>query len=182
MERYRFYNDCPLYYVTFSVVNWLPVFISEAAFQIVADSLNYCHQMKSLRTNAYVIMPTHLHAICFDAEWNSERLEQTLTEFRKFTGRKLVDFCAAHLPGCFTQTMKEVAPEDRDRRFWQATRHPVALINESTWRQKLDYLHVNPRRKGLVRRPADWRYSSAGFFETDGVTTSDVEITRLQWD
>ena len=31
MERYRFHSDGALIYVTFSVVDWLPIFVSEAA-------------------------------------------------------------------------------------------------------------------------------------------------------
>ena len=43
MERYRFHPDGALFYVTFTVVDWLPVFVSEQAFKIVTESLNFCH-------------------------------------------------------------------------------------------------------------------------------------------
>src|SRR2546426_11129895 len=69
MERYRFHSDGALFYVTFSVVDWLPIFVSEAACKIVTESLNFCHRQKGLRINAYVIMPTHLHAILFHADF-----------------------------------------------------------------------------------------------------------------
>jgi hypothetical protein len=101
MERYRFGEDAAAYFVTFSVVEWLPVFVSEAACQIVVDSFNFCHAKKNLRINAYVIMPTHLHAIVFDENWDAGRLEQTLVDMRKFTGRKLIGHCAEHGPRCF---------------------------------------------------------------------------------
>lgn len=87
MERYRIVPGVALYYVTFTIVKWLPVFIDEAAFKIITDSLNFCIQNKGLRVNAYVIMPTHLHAILFDAEFRAERLKYTLDDMRKFTGR-----------------------------------------------------------------------------------------------
>ena len=29
----------------------------------------------------------------------------------------------------------------------------------------LDYLHMNPVRRGLVERASDWRWSSAGWYE-----------------
>lgn len=154
MERYRITSDASVYYVTFSVVDWLPVFVSEAAFRIVTDSLNYCHDHKGLRINAFVIMPTHMHAIVFDKEWSAERLRATLTDFRKFTGRSLSDFCSQHLPACFAETLRGAATADRERRFWQPSRHPEAIETESFWRVKLDYLHENPCRKGLVLRAA----------------------------
>jgi hypothetical protein len=28
----------------------------------------------------------------------------------------------------------------------------------------VEYLHLNPVRKGLVASPADWKWSSAGYF------------------
>ena len=88
MERYRFHSDGAVFFTTFAVVQWLPVFVSEDACKIVVDSLNFCHRSKGLRTNAYVIMPTHMHAIFFDAAFDAKRLEKTLVDLRKFTGRQ----------------------------------------------------------------------------------------------
>jgi hypothetical protein len=39
MEGYRFHSDGALFYVTFTIVNWLPVLVSEAACKIVTESL-----------------------------------------------------------------------------------------------------------------------------------------------
>lgn len=63
MERYRILPEAAVYYVTYSVVEWLPVFISEATFRIVTESLTFCHEQKHLRANAFVVMPTHMHMI-----------------------------------------------------------------------------------------------------------------------
>ena len=101
VERYRIHADAAVYYLTYSVVEWLPVFVSQASCQIVTESLSFCHRDKQLRVNAYVIMPTHLHMIVFDADWDSERLRRTLADLRKFTGRHLSDYCAGHAPRCF---------------------------------------------------------------------------------
>src|SRR5258708_4142252 len=74
-------------FLTYSVVEWLPIFVSETACKIVTDGLCFCHANKHLRINAFVIMPTHLHLIAIDAAHDSRRLEKTLADFRKFTGR-----------------------------------------------------------------------------------------------
>ena len=180
-ERYRITDDAHVYFVTYSIVEWLPVFVSEKACRIITDSLNFCHQKKHLRTNAYVIMPTHFHAIFFDAEFDNERLKRSLTDFRKFTGRALSDFCGSNMPPCFAETLKASSTADRERRFWQPSRHPVALQTERFWRQKLDYLHENPCRKGLVTRAAAWRFSSAGYYVSDGMEECDVKISGIDW-
>ena len=181
MERYRTHKDAHVYFVTYSVVDWLPVFITSGSCDIVTDSLNYCCKHKCLRVNAYVIMPTHMHAIVFDEDFDSTRLEATLTDFRKFTGRFLSDFCAQHLPRSFTEVLRASAGRDRERRFWQTSRHPEAIETEGFWRQKVDYLHENPCRKGLVARAASWRYSSANYYVSDGAAPVDVEVTPIDW-
>jgi putative transposase len=84
MERYRIHSDGAVYFVTYSVVDWLPVFVGEASCRIVTDSLTFCHHHKHLRINAYVIMPTHVHTVVFDAAFDSERLRRTLADLRKF--------------------------------------------------------------------------------------------------
>jgi len=180
MERYRIVAGVGLYYVTFTVVEWLPVFIDESACKIITDSLNFCIKNKSLGVNAYVIMPTHLHAIVFDVEFNAERLKHTLDDMRKFTGRQLLDYSAKHFPKCFGAEFQAHAGKDRERRFWQPTQHPVGIVSGGFWKQKIDYLHDNPCRKGLVLRPEDWRFSSARYWLTR--EKNDVQLSDVGWD
>lgn len=180
MERYRIVAGVGLYYVTFTIVEWLPVFIDEAACKIVTDSLNFCVKHKSLRVNAYVIMPTHLHAIVFDVQFNAERLKHTLDDMRKFTGRQLLDHSAKHFPKCFGAEFQEHAGKDREQRFWQPTQHPVGITSDGFWKQKMDYLHDNPCRKGLVLRPEDWRFSSARYWLTR--EKNDVQLSEVGCD
>jgi REP element-mobilizing transposase RayT len=181
MERYRIHPDSAVYFVTHSVVDWLPVFVSKQACRIITDSLNYCHAHKGLRISAFVIMPTHMHAIVFDKSFDSFQLQDTLTNFRKFTGRSLSDYCAAHPPRCFVETLREASTADRHRRFWQPSRHPEAIDSEKFWRQKSDYPHENPCRKGLVLRAEHLRYSSAAYYLSDGQVAGDVQITSIAW-
>ena len=161
MERYQIDTNGALYSITMTVVDWHPVFVSDAPCKILTDSLNFCHERKGLRVNAYVIMPTHLHAILFHADFQAKALEQVVTDFRKFTGRRLADYCAEHMPICFQSVLAERAGGDRERRLWQPTRHPVQIETEGFWQAKIDYLHHNPVRKGLVRAAEHWRLSSA---------------------
>jgi len=91
MERYRLHPEAAVYYLTYSVVEW--VFVSGSTYKIITDSLSSCHREKHLRVNACVIMPTHLHVLVFDADLDIERLGRTLADFRKFTGRKRSDSC-----------------------------------------------------------------------------------------
>lgn len=179
MTRYRIVQEHALYFVTFSVVEWLPVFVAEEPCRIVTDSLNFCHKHKHLRVNAYVIMPTHAHAVLFDEDFDADRLQQTLTDMRKYTGHQLTDYCVSQMPTCFAKTLRDAAGKDREHRFWQAGTHPEAIYTEAFWQQKLDYTHDNPCRKGLVREAHHWRFSSAAYWLVGG--ESEVILTPVVW-
>jgi len=176
MEPYRIVEQEAVYFVTFTVVEWLPVFVKDEPCQIVVESLNYCHRAKGLRTNAYVIMPTHLHAVFFDLDMDARRLAATITALRRHTGRQLSDYCSMQLPA-FDTILRDAAGADRERRFWQDSRHPEAIHSLKFWRQKVEYLHANPCRAGLADRPEDWRYSSAAWWM--GAGESEVILTPL---
>lgn len=181
MERYRIRPDASVYFLTYSVVEWLPVFVSEISCKVISQSLTFCHHQKKLRINAFVVMPTHLHLIVFDQDFDTQRLSRTLADFRKFTGRQLSDQCNERFPRCFHNTLQAQATADRERRFWQPSRHPEAVLSEPFWQQKVDYLHDNPCRKGLVRRAEFWRFSSAAWYASDGREMVDVPVTAIAW-
>ena len=48
---------------------------------------------------------------------------------------------------------------------WQHDNHPIHLWSAKVIKQKVQYLHMNPVRAGLVGSPSDWLYSSALDYE-----------------
>ncbi len=48
-----------------------------------------------------------------------------------------------------------------DYQVWQEGFHPQQIVSQEMLHQKVDYLHHNPVRIGVVQRPEDWVYSSA---------------------
>ncbi len=160
MNHYRITEDLEVYFVTFTIIDWVPIFTQEKPAQILIESLLFCIENKGLRINAYVIMPSHLHAIVFDANGDSQNLRATLTHFRKFSGRQLAKF----LYSGETVNKTNSKRSDRSRQVWQPSWHAEAIYSESFWLQKLAYIHQNPCRKGLVESPQDWVYSSAGYW------------------
>ena len=45
--------------------------------------------------------------------------------------------------------------------FWQSNYHPIELSTVGMAQQKLDYIHDNPVKEGLVNEAFHYRYSSA---------------------
>ena len=49
--------------------------------------------------------------------------------------------------------------------IWQHDNHPILLWSAKVIKQKVNYIHLNPVRAGLVGNPSDWLYSSAIDYE-----------------
>ena len=45
--------------------------------------------------------------------------------------------------------------------MWQEGSHPEQIKDEEMMGQKLEYVHMNPVKRGYVDEPTHWRYSSA---------------------
>ncbi len=84
-------------------------------------------------------------------------------------------------PARFPGVRVERAGGDRARRLWRPTRHPVPIKTEGFRQAKLDYLHHNPVRKGLVRQAEPWRFSSASYWTSGGTIANDVLLSAVQW-
>ncbi len=64
--------------------------------------------------------------------------------------------------------------------MWTHENHAVVIYSQEFAREKLDYLHNNQVRAGLVRKPEDYIYSSASnYVEMENVL--EVIIIELKW-
>lgn len=45
--------------------------------------------------------------------------------------------------------------------FWKQDYHPIELNSNKKLKQRLDYLHENPVRSGMVWEPCHYKYNSA---------------------
>ncbi len=164
MDSYKFIDGIYIYFVTFTVVDWLPIFTRPEPIEIVNNSLQFCHANRQLRIHSYVIMPNHIHLIISDENYDNERLGKTLVDFRKFTGHKLADYIDANLSESLAQSIRANQLTDRIRQIWKSGWHAEALSTEKFLTQKVNYIHENPVRKGLVKLPEHWPHSSAGYW------------------
>jgi hypothetical protein len=62
---------------------------------------------------------------------------------------------------------------------WQRESNVVLLTVESTFMQRLHYIHQNPVRAGLVERAEDYRWSSVRFWNR---CVSDEEPLQVDFD
>ncbi|OQK17205.1 transposase [Methyloprofundus sedimenti] len=158
-SRYTITEQSSPHFLTNTIVNWIPMFTRPAAVQIILDSFCYLQQNADLKLYGYVIMENHLHWIA-----QSHQLIKDVQRFKSFTARGLID----HLSATGEQTLlqqlafyKKAHKQDRDYQVWEEGSHPQLIQNAAILRQKLEYMHLNPVKRGYVDLAEHWRYSSA---------------------
>lgn len=158
-SRYRICDEKAPHFLTCTVLNWMPLFTRPQTAGIILDALRYRQEETGWKLYGYVILENHFHLIV-----QSEHLAMELPRFKSYTARKLID----HLKECHAERLlKQLAffrksyKQDRDFQCWEEGSHPQLIENEQVLRQKLDYIHQNPVKRGYVDEPVHWRYSSA---------------------
>ena len=106
--------------------------------------------------SGFVIMPDHVHAIVWFADPCA--LSRFMKSWKQTSSLLLKRVLRGVSPN-YASTIPTTDP------FWQPKYFPFNLYSDSKTREKLQYMHLNPVRAGLVERAADWKWSSAGYYE-----------------
>jgi REP element-mobilizing transposase RayT len=166
MSNYQIYDGTYLFFITLSLNKHAPLFSQAVYRNIIIQSLNYSISKKSLRLFAYVIMPTHLHLIVFDSQFENDRLRKTIGEFRKYTAHEIMKVLKTANPELLAEKFTEQSRSDRLHKIWKIGIHPIGLESDTFLTQKMSYIHENPVKAGLVKDAILWEYSSAKCWET----------------
>ena len=157
-------NPYSLYFLTFTVVDWVDVFTRQAYRDIVLESFKFCRENKGLKIWGYVMMSNHVHSIMSAKNGN---LPGILRDMKRHTASHILKAIQSPEESRRDWMMKrfEFAARSNVRntehQFWKHENYPVELVSEKFIAQKLNYIHMNPVRAGLVERAEDWLYSSA---------------------
>jgi REP element-mobilizing transposase RayT len=110
-------------------------------------------------------MTSHVHLIISS---ESIPLNEIIRDLKKFTSKALIWAIKQGPESRKVWLLKKFQfAADRINRVntfkvWQDGFHPVELDSNTMMEQRLDYVHNNPVEEGIVRRPEDYVYSSAG--------------------
>jgi putative transposase len=158
-SRYRFLgNDAP-YFLTMTVNHWLAVFTRPETVEILFDSWRYLQAHADFRLHGYVILENHLHLVA-----SSPQLGSDVQRFKSYTARRIIDHLAevrAERLLNLLALFKRVHKTQSEHQFWEEGSHPQRIESDAVMRQKLDYIHQNPVKRGFVDLPEHWRWSSA---------------------
>jgi REP element-mobilizing transposase RayT len=158
-SRYKIHEPDGIYFMTNTIVEWIPAFVTRDAFDIVTRSLAHCRQHKGLRLYAYVILENHMHMIA-----QAPKLSDVMQAFKSFTAREILRMAEATGRDWLLNRLayyKRLHKVESDYQVWQEGFHPKEIVGDAMMEQKINYIHENPVRRGYVDAAEYWRYSSA---------------------
>jgi putative transposase len=177
-SRYRYVEDDAPYFLTATIIEWIPIFTHQKYFEIITRSLQFCRKNKNLKIHAYVILDNHLHLLV-----SGKNLSNIIRDFKSFTAQEIIATLQKSKKTWILQELaffKRKHKENDKYQIWQEGSHPQMITSDAMLYQKIDYIHFNPVQRGLVREPEYWTYSSAvDYSENSPVMNGFVEIDFL---
>jgi putative transposase len=144
----RYYGDGHLHFITCSCYLRLPLLGDSSARNEFVKILGEVRIQYEFALAGYVVMPEHVHL--------------------------LISESARGMPSAVLQVLKQRVArnlrEDRKaelRQFWHRRIHDFNVWSHEKRIEKLEYMHMNPVKRGLVGDPKDWVWSSYLFYTGD---------------
>ena len=106
-------------------------------------------------------MPNHVHTILSAVHKN---LPDIVRDYKRFTSERISELLlqsqSERLLAYFAAAAR-FEKKGNEAKVWKSGSHPEAIESGRFFDQKLNCIHENPVRKGFVRNPEEWLYSSA---------------------
>jgi putative transposase len=179
---HRYYGENHLHYLTTSTYRRTPVFDSDRFKRQFAATLAELRTELGFRILGYVLMPEHLHLLL----WPSERAHpsQIMQKLEGRTARFILKtlrqsgehaWCARMLARL---ALPATVHDEAHYRVWQRRFYDMNIWSDKKRLEKLNDMHHNPVKRGLVRAPGNWPWSSWRFYFLQDA--SIMTIDRLE--
>ncbi|MEN3332206.1 MAG: hypothetical protein V7641_1571 [Blastocatellia bacterium] len=176
----RISRDAPCYYLTCVAKDRLPVFQTNQIKAIVANAFNEARRSANILIFAYVIMPDHVHLITDGA-----RLPKEVLRFiNGIAARRVIDYLKEK---AYASSLEKLRQEVKSRQYqyslWEHHSNAFLILSEAMFMEKVNYIHLNPVRAGLVESAPDYLYSSARIWQRRALEDEPlaVDIEKIDW-
>ena len=135
----RYDEDVGCHFITTVTRHRTQVFQDDGNIRLLIDTVSFYRQRRDFRLLGYVFMPDHFHLLVVPEKG---RVCDIMRNIKSYSANRI------------RHRMQ------LNSRIWQSGFHDHVVA--STWdlEAKLDYMHMNPLRKGLVADPESYPYSS----------------------
>jgi len=165
MSLQRFHIEGHIYYITTIIYNRLPIFTRPTFVIPLLDSLNFYRYKQEFKLVGYVVMPDHIHLIIWP--FGNSTVSDIMRDYKEFTAKRIIRQAEVEGIADWVEAFRQAGETTgrSNNKVWQDSYWDENVYTERFLRQKLNYLHRNPLRAGLVERPADHPYSSYRNYE-----------------
>ncbi|RPI19058.1 MAG: transposase [Ignavibacteriae bacterium] len=122
-------------------------------------------------------MDNHLHLIVY-----SDNLSNIMKDFKRHTANKILLQLKEDKKEWLINQFhfyKKAHKTESEHQIWQEGFHPQIIYTDYIFKQKVDYIHMNPVRKGYVTEPQHWRYSSARYYIQQ--LDCEIKVDEMEW-
>ena len=158
-NRYKIYEPTHPHFMTCTILHWLPLFTNKESVQIIIDSLIHLQKSDNLTIFSYVILENHLHLVA-----QSDDIAKTMQKFKSYTAYELLKLLQKNNAQTLLEQLsfhKKAHRRESTYQIWEEGFHPKLIQSNSMMREKIEYIHHNPVKRGYVEESVHWRYSSA---------------------
>ncbi|WP_228488775.1 transposase [Prolixibacter sp. SD074] len=148
-----------------NISGWADVFSRQLYKDIILESFEYSRKNKGLELFAYVIMTNHVHAIMRSKKGE---LSGLVRDIKKFTSKQILNEIKINPKESRKEWLEMIFryhakynKRSGEEQFWTHENHAVELSTNSLIETRLNYIHENPVRAGIVAEAEDYLYSSA---------------------
>ncbi|HRD56847.1 MAG TPA: transposase [Ferruginibacter sp.] len=168
-DGYKIRDQSVTHFLTFSIMGWIDIFSRQRYRDLIVESFQFCREKKGLKIGAYVIMSNHIHTI-----WTAtnNNLSDIIRDFKTYTS-KAISGSIEQEPESRRDWLLYMfrfyanrTNANENYKVWTGNNHPEEIYSEHFLMSKLNYIHDNPVRAGLVTEQSHYLYSSATNYET----------------
>jgi len=148
--------------------NWLCAAIGEARLQFNIDIWGF------------VFMPEHVHLIIHprDSDYDISAVRKSI---KSPVGSKAIKFLKAESPEWIPRISRQRGSRV-ERLFWQSGGgYDRNVLKPKTLMKMLDYIHLNPVRRGLTEYAENWKWSSAAWYAGTGESPIVLDPIPPAW-
>jgi putative transposase len=172
----RFEEQGHAHALTFSCFRRQPFLSRDRSRQWLLDAIDGARQKQQFHLWAYALMPEHVHLLIWPTEWEYS-IGRILSAIKLPVTRRAQAYVRKSASELL-HTMLDRQPNGTEAyRFWQRGGGYDRNVTEpqTVWAE-IEYIHANPVRRELCKRPEDWKWSSAATYAgRTGPITIDME-------
>ncbi len=151
------------------------ILCDEPVRQALRKAIKNTQNKYPFRIDAWVLLPDHLHCI-----WTLPDNDKDYSKRWSMIKRKVSIDCANSYKKNALLTSSKI--KHRESTIWQRRFWEHRIRDQNDFSRHFDYIHYNPVKHGLCKKPDEWQYSTLHRYVRKGVYPVDWAVQGGRFD